>query len=278
MKIIVYEPDYDHKHRKVLRAFAVGCGAEVRDVEDYVDCDLAVIFGMPKRAIPRTMSKLPIIEKHQGRRLIVIDSAPVRRGEYWAVGYGALGGRADFRTEGIVSLSRWRGLGVRTHPWHGGDKVIVVGQVPHDANVQDTDHIRWCQETFEYCSSLQPAEFRPHPRVAPEAYGIPEKYINTEPLVKCLKRASCVVTFNSTMGTDAALRGTPVIALDEGSFAYPVAGHSLADLVPVPTLTDPVGCALRTPRREPWLAKLAYSQWTLAELESGTAWAHLSRP
>jgi hypothetical protein len=67
--------------------------------------------------------------------------------------------------------------------------------------------------------------------------------------------AGLVVTFNSNTGVDAALFGRPVIAMDEGSMAWPVAGHQVTEIV--------------MPDRSAWAARLAWCQWTMDEMRSG---------
>lgn len=282
-KIICFTPHYNEKHTKVLRAFAEGCGAEVRDVRDYVDCDIAVIFGTYKRAVAKTYSKLNIIKRHMGTRLIIIDSAPVRRGDYWAAGFGGLGGYADFRLEAFEpSLSRWNTFGVPLLPWKNNPEgpAVVIGQLHHDAAVQDTDHLTWAKSIFYLLISHGvKTSFRPHPLAKrPRVYGIPEKYWDVRPLPNVLEEARCVVTWNSTVGVDAAIFGTPVFAFDRGSFAYPVAEHIMPIAVIGDTSIFGNDGLIKMPDRGPWAAKLAYCQWNLKEMRDGTAWAHLNRP
>ena len=75
-----------------------------------------------------------------------------------------------------------------------------------------------------------------------------------------------VVTLNSNSGVDAALAGVPVIAFDEGSMAWPVAGHKPQDAIHPPR-----------PDRLRWAAELAWCQWTDREFETGECWEHLRR-
>jgi hypothetical protein len=74
------------------------------------------------------------------------------------------------------------------------------------------------------------------------------------------------VTFNSNSGVEALIDGVPAFCADVGSMIYKIGNRSLIS-IDVPN----------RPEREQWLADLAYCQWTLPEMESGEAWAHLSR-
>ena len=276
MKVHVYLPDYNPKLAAVLRAFAAGIDrvnpgwAEVRPLGDPAPCDVAVIFGLVKKSYEPTWAKQAILDRHKGRGLLVIESAFVRRGEYWSVGFGGINGRADFRSAAMPP-DRWQALGIKSRRWHRREDgpVVVCGQLPRDTNVQDTDHAAWCREAVAYYRGLGvQVWFRPHPRIAdPEIYGVdPALYDPNRKIGETLKQARCLVTYNSNSGTDAAIAGVPVIACDPGSFAWPVAAHDL----------DRVD-HLRCPSRRAWLAGLGYSQWNLEEMRAGLAWRHLTR-
>lgn len=58
--------------------------------------------------------------------------------------------------------------------------------------------------------------------------------------------------------------GVPVIACDPGAMCWDVAAHGLdAEIV--------------RPSRDAWAARLAWTQWTIDEIESGEAWSHVRR-
>ena len=269
MRVIVYEPRYSRKQQLILRQMVGGIkGAELQSLEDFVpgEADVAVVFGWYKLAWQPTMAKWPIIV-HPGHRLLIIESAFQLRKSYYQVGWGGFAGHADFRTDGVPD-DRWRVMGIPTRPWqHNPDgPIVVIGQLPHDTQVQDVDHVQWCQDTVRYFQDAgQIVRFRPHPRIKDSLdYGIPEELWDQGKLRLTLKRAQAVVTWNSTTGVDAAIAGVPVVALDRGSMAWPVASHELA------------GAFVR-PDRAQWFAALGYSQWTPSEMLLGKPWEHLNR-
>lgn len=272
VKVVVFEPTaYNPKHCRVLRAFADGVpGAIVRDVTKYEPCDVAVLFGGVKKTFEPSWSKRAILDRHQGRSLIMIESAFVKRGEYWQVGFGGCAGNADFRSEGMP-MDRWLGFGMKGKPWQvrPDRPVIVCGQLIRDTQVQDVDHPKWCQETVAYFEALGlPVLFRPHPKAATvEEYGVDPKYIDTRKLGLVLKIARCFVTWNSTSAVDAVINGVPVMVGDRSSISWPVGVHGLChpdDLI--------------FPVREPWLSGLGYAQWSAQEMREGLPWQHLMRP
>lgn len=269
MKVVVYEPDYNPKHRIVLRALAEGIpGAIVRPVTKYEPCDVAVVFGGVKKAFRPTWSKAPILERHQGRSLIMVESAFVRRGEYWAVGWGGTAGHADFNTDRPLPMDRVAQIGVPGKPWsHRNGPVVVCGQLPRDVQVQDVDHPAWCRQTVETLHKAgHTVWFRPHPKIdSPYDYGVPTEFHNSDSLADVLRVARAVVTWNSTTAVESVIWGVPTVALDRGSMAWPVTGHALHDLDCRPVMA-----------RKVWLAGLGYSQWTLDEMREGQPWRHLT--
>lgn len=272
MKVTVYYPTYNEKHERILRDFAAGVpGAEVKRAEDFSrdDGDIGVVFGWYKHAFAPTLAKRPIIEHYTSlgpRRLILVESAFQLRAEYFQVGWDGFAGYADFRN-GDCPGDRWGQFGIKAKPWkQDGDYALVIGQLPRDTQVQDVNHLAWCGWAVQEAARVHgKALFRPHPKVQdPIDYGIDESLIQKGSLKEGLAGAKCVVTWNSTTGVDAVIAGVPVVAMDTGAMAYPMASHSIAG-------------KLRRPSRRNWLYGLGYSQWKPSEMREGKPWIHLTR-
>ena len=271
MKVAVYMPDYNDSHCEVLRAFAQGVpGAEVRYLSEFrPDTDVAVVFGWYKYAFEKTMLKKPIIDHYLfHRQLIVIESAFLKRKEYYQIGWNGFAGHADFKNESMP-LDRWKKLGIPVKPWQNRHKglIVVCGQLPRDTQVQDVDHIEWCQKAFDWYFKRfgNRVVFRPHPRMeSPGEYGINKKYFDTRPLREVFAYARMVVTWNSTTGVEAVVAGIPVVACNPGSMSYPVATPEFME--------TPFYC-----ERDEWLSGIGYAQWTLDEMRAGLPWRHLTR-
>lgn len=273
MKVAVYIPTYNDKHCEILQAFAAGIpGSIVKKAIDFKpgEADIGVVFGWYKLSYEKAMSKKPIIDHYLSMgsgHLIVVESAFQRRGFYYQIGWDGFAGYADFKSMG-KPINRWISFNIPCKNWrfNAYGQCVVIGQLPRDTQVQDVDHIAWCQNTVaQYQRIYRPVSFRPHPRCEdPTIYGIDEKLLDKGNLKETLNGARCVVTWNSTTGVDALLAGVPVVAMDEGSISWPMASH---------TLEEP----LRTPDRHEWLASLGYSQWTPDEMRQGLPWRHLTR-
>jgi len=259
-------------HVEIMQAVATGIpNAVLYPLEDgYVECDVAVMFGLWKRAHP-SPTKQAIMERHSGSSLLVMEHAFVRRGDYWSMGWGGINGHADFRVAQSLTLDRWRSLGVRAQQWERdrlGHPFVVCGQVPWDVTVQDTDHPAWCVEAVSYYRKRgMPVMFRPHPRMLPDWQQhypkMPAVPLSIGPLKTMLSEARALVTWNSNVGVDGVVNGVPVIACDPGSRAWAVSVHE-------------IGATLKFPARTTWLAGIGYSQWSLGEIRAGLAWQHLT--
>lgn len=267
--VIAFYPDYNVHHKKVLQAFVDGIpGAEMHPLEIYKRCDIAVIFGTYKISYQKTLPKKHILENHSGRQLIVIESAFVKRKEYYQIGWGGYAGNADFCNQN-VPIDRWESFGVRTKPWQRRPEspVVICGQLKRDTQVQHTDHIKWCYETVQkVLKSGEKVLFRPHPRETnPKIYNVSREYWDIGKVNETVRLAKCFVTWNSTSAVDALVAGVPVIACHKSSIAWPVAQHSIDDV-----------SNLRYPSRRRWLASLGYAQWSLEEMRLGLPWRHLN--
>jgi hypothetical protein len=267
----VYVPKYNPKHEQILRAVAKGIpGAKVLPLGRYQPSDIAVIFGAYKYTFDKTLPKREILEKHKGRRLLMVESGFVKRGELYQVGWGGFAGNADFNLSSQESLDRWESFNVPVHEWRTpgyGKYALVMGQLPRDTQVQDTDHREWCRQVVAHYAAIgQPVKFRPHPRAPDDWFGIPHQYRSeAESLEDALEDTEFVVTYNSTSAVDCVLRGVPVVAVDRGSISWPMASHCYhpGELV--------------RPDRERWLAGLGYSMWGVKEMASGVVWEHLNK-
>jgi hypothetical protein len=111
-----------------------------------------------------------------------------------------------------------------------------------------------------------PVKFRPHPKAIEK--GFRHAPIGTQPcagtLGDALDRAAVAVTWNSNAGVDAVLAGVPLVTMDDGSMAREVSSHRIG--------------ALARPDRTAWAHRLAWKQWTIAEIMSGAALEHLLQP
>jgi hypothetical protein len=184
------------------------------------------------------------------------------RKHYCSVSFGGeLNGRAEFRGA-FGDTSRFERLFAHLmQPWNRkpDGHALIMGQVDGDMSTRGVNLTRWYRETRQALEARGwKVKFRPHPLAAGgEAFAAyrQRQQAHQLDLAADFETAGVVVTYNSNSGVDAVLAGKPVIAMDEGAMAWPVAGHQVDEII--------------TPDRTAWAHRLAWCQWTKAEMASG---------
>lgn len=252
-------------HDRVITALYEGCPDEKKLITgfQYTPADVGVVFGVYKSKVPISWPRGAVYRQHRadGANMIVLETGYIKRGDgpedYYAAGFNGLNGRADFKNKSSP-IDRFLQLGVEVKPWRqDGRHIVVTGQVPHDASLENVDYGDWLMNVVGLIEAHtdRPVIYKEHPCVAPG-----------RPLTDYLPDAWAVVTCNSNSAVEAAIEGIPVFAHDEGSMAWDIANKSLM-AIGNPDMPD----------RQQWLNNMAYSQFTPAEMGAGKTWAHLFR-
>jgi hypothetical protein len=148
-------------------------------------------------------------------------------------------------------------------PWKhdNAGKVMILGQVPRDAAVQNIDIRQWESDAFDAARRAWGREtvYRPHPNRLKNA-GLS---VELPPIEKALvdENVWLAVSYNSCAGVDAVSAGVPTVTMDEGSMAWDVASHAIGER--------------KMPDREAWAHWISYCQWTQEEFSNGAALRHL---
>jgi hypothetical protein len=198
-----------------------------------------------------------------GREIVIAERGYMGdRKHYCSVSFGGeLNGRAEFRGP-FNDASRFERLFVHLmHDWQPNPTgcALIMGQVDGDMSTRGVDLSRWYREAGKALEARGwHVRFRPHPLAsggaAFSAYRRNQRADDLD-LAADFAAADIVVTYNSNSGVDAALAGRPVIATDAGSMAWDIAGHAFDEII--------------TPDRTAWANRLAWCQWTKAEMASG---------
>ena len=165
---------------------------------------------------------------------------------------------------------RFDQLGIEIKPWRkSGDYILVCPPSPASANFYQLNN-SWTEKVITILQQI--TDMPIHVRYKPNVVGVDistgvaipvqnkENYPeDTLSLAEHFENAYCVITYNSMVGIQAVCAGVPVI-VSQISAAYPVGRTKLTDIYD-----------LFYPKREEWLYSLAYSQFTLSEIESGRA-------
>jgi hypothetical protein len=253
-----------------------GINAPISTTRHYEPTDLAVFWNHRS-----TRRHIMDGQRERGADYLVMENGYINgtNGDYRtrrmaniSLGYNGLNGRADFHNA-CSPPDRWRKLGVALAPWKsGGDYILILGQVPGDESLAQ------CPDLFKFYRDLAdrlratfpdlPVRFRPHPLARQydwQKLGLEHfksKGDDQASLADQLNRAAAAAGWNSNALVDAVISGVPIIANDVGSMAWPVAADANCPCI-------------YEPDRRQWAWNLAYTQWTPAEIEDGTAWDHL---
>ena len=142
---------------------------------------------------------------------------------------------------------------IKLKPWkYDGDYILFIPPSDHVKNYYWFNH-HWEEQTLK--------TIKKHTR---KPIKIRTKEDKT-PLEKDLENAYCTVSYQSTVVVQSIMNGVPSFCANE-SMGVPV---SLTDMTQI---KDP----LYTPEREYWIDSLLANQFTMSEIEDGTAWKYVS--
>ncbi len=237
MKVVAYVRGNDSRTNERVRHFGEALQAEFRVREDPVDCDLAIQAGFQiSPAIRHAMDN--------GTPIIILENPVWHYGDKMATytfGYNGLNGLA------FVPESKFRPARPKPElePWIDpfSGQITVFGQVEHDKALRGADIYEWVDWVRTVCPA---AIFREHPVM------VDTNHDDVGCFEECMAATSLAITYSSTVGAEAVIRGIPTVAFNEGALAYPMATHGLGD-API------------TPSRAEWLHGLSYRHWSLDE-------------
>ena len=261
------------------------------------ECDVGIQFGSTKdRSGDHHVIKQELAKK---ARCLVIVETPLlgrtitnRHAQYRVGVNGFLHGQGRFFDDSHMIKGRFAELREKYEipdfpGWKKRSKgaIMIPVQLPGDASLRGTRMSEWLMDTVDEIRSVtdRAIVIRTHPAMSDrgnqEFFGeiAPMLFKNHSGLhwsdgrVRTLKqdfdRCEVCVSFSSGISVDAVLAGIPVIATDQGNFAWPISSHDLDQVL------DPEF----TPRGqiEEWLEGLANSQWSTQEMRSGLTWQQI---
>lgn len=270
-----------------------GAGVEYSYDEKMSSCDLAVMFGSwkPERSNIHHIVRTSIVQSDTP--FICIETPLLGRevfkpNKHQRVGInGFLNRDAIFGEEQNYPGDRLQELGIEYKGWrkNKGSKIVIALQLAGDASLRHNDINQWCRDTVDTLRQYtdRPIEIRTHPGISAKGWGNHEElfrdflfkgyknisFVNGRetPWEQQILDAYCIVAYTSGLSIDAVVNGIPVIACDEGNFAWNVGETKLKNIENL-SLAKPEDV-------HQWLRNLAYCQWTPEEMESGRCWDHL---
>ncbi len=138
-----------------------------------------------------------------------------------------------------------------------------------DMSLDDLDLGWWITQTLHQAvQRYKRVVYRPHPlqKLRRLNLKIPPciEIHHNNTIEHSLVNAICCLTYSSNSAVDAVMAGVPVMTQGRASMAKAISSKKVSD-------------PLKFPDRSDWLRRLAYCQWTPAEVAEGKPWAHLRK-
>jgi hypothetical protein len=177
-------------------------------------------------------------------------------------GYNQLGlGQLNWVPPGKCDATRWEAHGITVAaPAEGREKVaLVLGQVPDDSQHHLTEAQLECflsEEAACWTARGYRILFRPHPAAPHTSISMVHERSQGRTLQEDLARAAVAICYNSTAGLEALIAGLPVACHPSAHYA---------------------GIRPGTPALLKHCHKLAWTQWTCAELRTPAPWQWMDR-
>ena len=264
--------NYGAKNSKpVFDSFASGirnAGGSI--VYNDINSDVAVIWSILWNGRMAPNKKIWDLYRSQNKPIIVLEVGGIKRGTTWKVGINGINREANFGPKGN-GPERAELLNLELQPWRtNGRDIIICGQ--HDKSHQWRNMppmANWILDTITLIRkyTARPIIIRPHPRCAltlnhsfndviiQRPHQLPNTYDDFD---FDFHNAWAVINWSSNPATQAVIGGVPVF-VGPDSLALDVGNKNLED-IRIP----------RMPNRQQWLNDLAYTEWTIEEISSGT--------
>lgn len=186
--------------------------------------------------------------KAAGARAVILENgwlSPLAEARCFQVALDGWNGTGRFPSDGP---ERWRSWNVPLQPWRSeGRHVLVVGQKPQAMSDPRRMPVGWAQ-------SLRLETKRPIIRRMPSA---------ARPLAVDLRDAHCTVTWTSTTAIKGLIAGIPAFHCGPNSLCPELSKFGL-------DVDHPI-----FPDREPTFERLAWGQWSGAEIATSEPFARL---
>ena len=258
---------------------------------EFTECDLAVIYGSTKeRSAQHHVTKQNLLKVSKAH--ICIETPLLGRTvksiadyDYYRIGInGFLYKQGIFHGE-LTDKTRLdllkENLGFSFTGWRPNPQghILLLTQLPGDASLRDQNHAEWLIETIRQVRNLtdQKILVRMHPALSEKGRVeflnsmsplLLKNYSNVEfndghssTLQEDLSNAKVCVSYTSGSSIDSILAGVPVIAIDQGNFAYDISSNLITD-IENPRMASHAEVTN-------WLNSLCNSQWSLKEMHQG---------
>lgn len=266
MKLAYFPEQTALQSEPVWRAFLEGCtNLGIVPVENDINADAAVIWSVLWHG--RLKTNLPVYKhfRSQNKPVFIIEVGSLNRGKTWKVAVNNITAAGIYGNKSDWISGREQVLEIKLQPAQTvkQNKILIACQ--HQFSQQwigNPPVNEWLRQKIDDIRAVTstPIVVRPHPRFTVQpfkakdvVFEVPKKLIATYDVFDISYEFDCVVNFNSGVGIQAAIAGTPVI-VDQSSLAYGVS-----------TTLD----RLSLPDRTQWFQEILHTEWTVEEMAQG---------
>ena len=266
MKLAYFPEQTALQSEPVWRAFLEGCKKHgIDSIENDINADAAVIWSVLWHGRLRPNLSVYKHFRSQNKPVFIIEVGSLHRGKTWKVSVNHITNEGIYGNKTDWTPNRDKFLNINLMP----EKRICKGQVliacQHNSSHQwpSTMSVEsWIKQQVDQVRQVTDARIivRQHPRCRITPFHLPNvsfttpvKIPNTYDMFDINYNYDFVINYNSGVGIQAAIAGTPVI-VDPSSLAYPVSS----------TLAN-----LNMPDRTTWFQEILHTEWTVEEIAEG---------
>lgn len=264
-------------------------------VDSYVplDTDVGVIQGFVhpgSKSMPHLTLRKNVLERQRvnNKRTIIVDSNLFLYADkdnskgYLRYSYDGVFPNTGEYCNKNPNPRRWdtvsKHLGIELQPWRKrqGQYHLICCQRDGGWSMSGMKVVPWVvrilKEVSERSDRLVVIRFHPGDKKAKDhvkqikRLGLRNiRFSTNENILTDFERAFSVINFNSSPAVASAIQGIPTFVLDPARSQAAAVSHHNLELIENPKEFD----------RELWIQQIAQMHWTLDELKTGEAWAHL---
>lgn len=241
--LVAYAQREKEKSRKVLEAFAAGCGGKLAST----DADVLLPGDCAFYGVRPGWSRLWLQAKSEGRNIYYLDNSffDADRESKFRVAKNCIQQTVFPEPVGIAEVARWRS---------DGEHVVVCPQSTEFMRTVCDWHNDWVTTVTTALRKRTTRELRVRRKG------------DRRSLQDDLKGAWACVVHTSAAAVEALLAGVPVFCT--GDCAALACGTKDLGLIESPVLPE---------GRERLIAQLRMAQWSLEQMARGEAWAYVNR-
>lgn len=239
-----------------------------------MEADVAVIWSMLWNGRMSNNKNVWHYYRSRNKPVVILEVGALDRGNLWRIAVNSIDNTGFYGKKGNNSNRRNR-LGIKISKKSQGEHILICTQNPLSHLWRNQPNIdEWVRKTVTEIRLYTDRHIilRPHPRFRGISCNLnqfknvtlhtPRKLENTYDSYDFdheLNNAYAVINWNSNPAIIAALSGVPVF-VGENSLALPVSNIDLSK-INEPQVFD----------RDQWANDLAYSEWSIDEIEKGLA-------